>query len=697
MSQPKTGLSIGTLLKSINGSTPFLLMAIGVMFVISIIVIPLPAFLLDFLMVLNIITSLFILLLVLNARGATDFYIFPTLLLLFTVFRLAINVSSTRLILSQGANFQGQIVKTFAEFVTAGNFVIGIVIFLIVLVVQFVVTRGAGRGIEVRARFHMEGIPSKQMAIESDLASQIIDVEEAKQKKKKLDIESSFYGGMEGGAKFISGEVVASIIITLVNVIAGIVIGTVMNNEGFGDASDNYIRFAIGDGLVAGIPSLCLVIASGILVTKDDSKVTLPKNIQKQIFNNPILFYIVGGFLLALALVPGFPKIIFIALSALFIYVGYRLKKSQLAEKVKETEVEQKKEIAEEQKEMTSEDIFKQAQVEPLEIRVGASLIVHAQKGDLVNKVKKTRLELANELGVVIPSVRVRDDINLPDSQYTLCINGDVIDKFNILYGKLLAIKTLEVKEDVFTANETIDPVTKLPAYWINESDSIKAEKNNYLVADPSTIVAMHFIEMVKKNISSLVGRKETQKILDIIKEQNKALIDELDKNQISTSQVQKVFAELLSEGVSIRNVNMVLETVCDNTKFLPDNYHVIVDLIRAKSSKKISAMYSDNANCINAFTLSAHYSNEMTSKLRQMQNGSVQLDISAEEYKDLMDLVEKAVEEMKNKHLLPIMVVDFTLRRSLKERLQFSFSDLVILSYDEIDNDYRLNTILEI
>lgn len=697
MAEQKSGLSLSTLIKSVNGSTPFLLMAVGVMFVISIIVIPLPAFLLDFLMVFNIIISLFILLLVLNARGATDLYIFPTLLLLFTVFRLAINVSSTRLILSQGQGFEGQIVKTFAEFVTAGNFVIGIVIFLIVLVVQFVVTRGAGRGIEVRARFHMEGIPSKQMAIESDLASQIIDVDEAKQKKQKLDIESSFYGGMEGGAKFISGEVVASIIITLINIIAGIVIGTVMNNEGFSDALNNYIRFAIGDGLVAGIPSLCLVIASGILVTKDDSKVTLPKNIQKQIFNNPILFYIVGGFLIVLALVPGFPKIIFFALSALFIYIGYRLKKTEIAKKVMATEVEQKKEVAEEQKEMTSEDIFKQAQVEPLEIRVGASLIVHATKGDLVNKVKKTRLELANELGVVIPSVRVRDDINLPDNQYTLCINGDVIDKFKILYGKLLAIKTADVKEDIFTYNKTIDPVTKLPAYWINESDSVKAEKNNYLVADPSTIVAMHFIEMVKKNISSLLGRRETQKILDIIKEQNKALIEELDKYQITTSQVQKVFAELLSEQVPIRNVNMILETICDNTKFLPDNYSIVVDLIRAKSAKKISTMYSDESNFVNAFVLSSDYSNEMTSKLRQMQNGMVQLDLSPEDYRELMDLVEKAMKEMKAKHLQPIMVVDFTLRRSLKERLQLSFQDLVVLSYDEIDNDYQLNTVLEI
>lgn len=623
--------------------------AIAAVMVIMMLIIPLPTFVLDLLLVINIIISLLILLMVLSIKSASDFSVFPSVLLVMTAFRLALNVSTTRAILSQGASFDGRVITAFANFVVAGNVVVGVVIFIILIIVQFVViTRGATRVSEVAARFALDGMPSKMMAVESELQAGAITDKEAEDKRKKIKGESDFYGTMDGASKFVQGDVIAGLIITVINIVGGFIIGVTMRGESFNQAIDTYTRLTIGDGLVSQIPSFFMSFATGLLVTRSSSEDNLSTQIAVQIFAKPKNLFIGAGFALFLMFLPGFPKIALFVISLALFFAGYTLKKEQ-----KELGINEDGTKAEtpEQTQQGPLDVGDLLKVEKVELSVGTSLIplaLEQEGGDLINRISRVRRELALEIGLAVPPVRIVDNQAIEPDEYTISINGIEMAKNFVRPNMLLALNSESKEKPTEEAEMVKEPAFGLPAYWIKVDERHDAEQKKFTLFEPSTVIATHFSEIIKRNANLILGREEVQKMLDRIKDENKALVSEIlaakPHNESPLGYIQKVLQNLLQEELPIKNNIAILEGIADAISVMGSEQ--ATELVRSRLSPQISQMISDADKNIKVITFSQQLQNNIAQNLVNTGNlqGSQMIAMGFESMQNLIKNIKDAI-----------------------------------------------------
>lgn len=623
--------------------------AIGAVMVIMMLIIPLPTMILDLLLVVNIVISLLILLMVLSIKSANDFSVFPSVLLIMTAFRLALNVSTTRAILSQGANFDGRVITAFANFVVSGNVVVGVVIFIILIIVQFIViTKGATRVSEVAARFALDSMPSKMMAVESELQAGAITDKEAEEKRKKIRGESDFYGTMDGASKFVQGDVIAGLIITVINIVGGLVIGVTMRGETFNQAIDVYTRFTIGDGLVTQIPAFFMSFATGLLVTRSSSEDNLSTQIAVQIFAKPKNLFIGAGFALFLMFLPGFPKIALFVISLALFFAGYTLKKEQ-----KELGINEDGTKAEtpEQTQQGPLDVGDLLKVEKVELSVGTSLIplaLEQEGGDLINRISRVRRELALEIGLAVPPVRIVDNQAIEPDEYTISINGIEMAKNFVRPNMLLALNSESKEKPTEEAEMVKEPAFGLPAYWIKVDERHDAEQKKFTLFEPSTVIATHFSEIIKRNANLILGREEVQKMLDRIKDENKALVSEIlaakPHNESPLGYIQKVLQNLLQEELPIKNNIAILEGIADAISVMGSEQ--ATELVRSRLSPQISQMISDADKNIKVITFSQQLQNNIAQNLVNTGNlqGSQMIAMGFESMQNLIKNIKDAI-----------------------------------------------------
>lgn len=623
--------------------------AIGAVMVIMMLIIPLPTMILDLLLVVNIVISLLILLMVLSIKSANDFSVFPSVLLIMTAFRLALNVSTTRAILSQGANFDGRVITAFANFVVSGNVVVGVVIFIILIIVQFIViTKGATRVSEVAARFALDSMPSKMMAVESELQAGAITDKEAEEKRKKIRGESDFYGTMDGASKFVQGDVIAGLIITVINIVGGLVIGMTMRGETFNQAIDVYTRFTIGDGLVTQIPAFFMSFATGLLVTRSSSEDNLSTQIAVQIFAKPKNLFIGAGFALFLMFLPGFPKIALFVISLALFFAGYTLKKEQKELGINEDGTKAETPEQTQHKPLDVGDLLK---VEKVELSVGTSLIplaLEQEGGDLINRISRVRRELALEIGLAVPPVRIVDNQAIEPDEYTISINGIEMAKNFVRPTMLLALNSESKEKPTEEAEMVKEPAFGLPAYWIKVDERHDAEQKKFTLFEPSTVIATHFSEIIKRNANLILGREEVQKMLDRIKDENKALVSEIlaakPHNESPLGYIQKVLQNLLQEELPIKNNIAILEGIADAISVMGSEQ--ATELVRSRLSPQISQMIADADKNIKVITFSQQLQNNIAQNLVNTGNlqGSQMIAMGFESMQNLIKNIKDAI-----------------------------------------------------
>ena len=623
--------------------------AIGAVMVIMMLIIPLPTMILDLLLVVNIVISLLILLMVLSIKSANDFSVFPSVLLIMTAFRLALNVSTTRAILSQGASFDGRVITAFANFVVSGNVVVGVVIFIILIIVQFIViTKGATRVSEVAARFALDSMPSKMMAVESELQAGAITDKEAEEKRKKIRGESDFYGTMDGASKFVQGDVIAGLIITVINIVGGLVIGMTMRGETFNQAIDVYTRFTIGDGLVTQIPAFFMSFATGLLVTRSSSEDNLSTQIAVQIFAKPKNLFIGAGFALFLMFLPGFPKIALFVISLALFFAGYTLKKEQKELGINEDGT---KSETSEQTQQGPLDVGDLLKVEKVELSVGTSLIplaLEQEGGDLINRISRVRRELALEIGLAVPPVRIVDNQAIEPDEYTISINGIEMAKNFVRPNMLLALNSESKEKPTEEAEMVKEPAFGLPAYWIKVDERHDAEQKKFTLFEPSTVIATHFSEIIKRNANLILGREEVQKMLDRIKDENKALVSEIlaakPHNESPLGYIQKVLQNLLQEELPIKNNIAILEGIADAISVMGSEQ--ATELVRSRLSPQISQMIADADKNIKVITFSQQLQNNIAQNLVNTGNlqGSQMIAMGFESMQNLIKNIKDAI-----------------------------------------------------
>ena len=671
--------------------------AIGAVMVIMMLIIPLPTMILDLLLVVNIVISLLILLMVLSIKSANDFSVFPSVLLIMTAFRLALNVSTTRAILSQGASFDGRVITAFANFVVSGNVVVGVVIFIILIIVQFIViTKGATRVSEVAARFALDSMPSKMMAVESELQAGAITDKEAEEKRKKIRGESDFYGTMDGASKFVQGDVIAGLIITVINIVGGLVIGMTMRGETFNQAIDVYTRFTIGDGLVTQIPAFFMSFATGLLVTRSSSEDNLSTQIAVQIFAKPKNLFIGAGFALFLMFLPGFPKIALFVISLALFFAGYTLKKEQ-----KELGINEDGTKAEtpEQTQQGPLDVGDLLKVEKVELSVGTSLIplaLEQEGGDLINRISRVRRELALEIGLAVPPVRIVDNQAIEPDEYTISINGIEMAKNFVRPNMLLALNSESKEKPTEEADMVKEPAFGLPAYWIKVDERHDAEQKKFTLFEPSTVIATHFSEIIKRNANLILGREEVQKMLDRIKDENKALVSEIlaakPHNESPLGYIQKVLQNLLQEELPIKNNIAILEGIADAISVMGSEQ--ATELVRSRLSPQISQMIADADKNIKVITFSQQLQNNIAQNLVNTGNlqGSQMIAMGFESMQNLIKNIKDAIKLANESGVSEIIFLcSPAIRKPLYQFIAKNIGKYKVVSTAEIMQSYNV------
>lgn len=676
-----------------------LFVAIGAIIIVMMLIVPLPAILLDLLMALNLILNLLILLIVLYTRRATDFSVFPTLLLVSTVFGLGLNVSSTRLILSQGMKFEGKMIKAFSTFVIGSNgtegLVIGFVIFIILIAVQaFVITKGSTRVAEVAARFTLDAMPTKNMSIEAEYNAGAITEEEARDRKKQVQREADFYGAMDGASKFVSGNVKIGIFITVVNIVAGLIFGMIFRGEPFVKAIQTYAALTIGDGLLSQLPALFVSIATGLIVTRSVSDGTLGSDIKKQFSANAKVYYIGAGTLVVIAVLPGFPWYVLIPLAAGLGYVGWSLQKTEAASFRKAVDKAEQKE-----KEKSSEgpaDISPVVPLDPLSLELGYGLIplVDKDKGaELLERVTRIRRESALDLGLVVPRIRIIDNMRLEPSEYCFKIKGVEVARGRIRMGWYLGINPGGVTEDL-PGEKTTDPTFGLPATWIAEDNRERAERAGYTVVDPPSIIATHLTEIIKRHASEILGRQEVQSIVDTIKKDYPAVVDEVVKI-CSLGEIQKVLQGLLREQVSIRNMVVILETLADYRPITKDTT-VLVEKVRQSLSRQICLQYVDDSRTLHVLTVEPALVQKIVDSRVDTINGPITA-LEPAVQRAWIRALTRSIASVQQAGYLPMILCPEEARILVKSSTEREIPDLVVLSVPEIANDIKVEAIGEI
>jgi flagellar biosynthesis protein FlhA len=660
-----------------------LLVVLGVVGIIVVMIIPIPTFLMDLLLTLNLSIALMILLVSMYNEEPLDFSVFPSLLLTVTLFRLSLNVATTRLILSQGDKGDmaaGKVVQVFGTFVTQGNPVVGFIIFLIIVLIQFIViTKGAGRIAEVAARFTLDAMPGKQMAIDADLNSGLITEEEAKKRRSKIAQEADFYGAMDGASKFVRGDAVAGIIITIINIVGGFIIGMWQLKMGPLEALDTYTKLTIGDGLVSQIPALMISTGSGMLVSRAAAKGSLGEELTTQLFSRSKVLWVAGGVMLFFALIPGFPKIPFIIMGGALIGAGYMGNKRE-AEKLQTTASAAKAEpVAREER---VEDYL---HVDAMELEIGYGLIPLVdvkQGGDLLERITLIRRQLATELGIIIPSIRIRDNIQLRPNEYRIKIRTIPIGKGELMSGAYLAMDPGSVVKAV-RGIETVEPAFGLKALWITESQKENAEMAGYTVVELPAVLATHITEIIRRHAHQLLTRQDVRTLLDTVKENNATVVEELVPGSMSVGEVHKVLQNLLRERVSIRDLPVILETLADVAS-KSKNPDILTEYVRNALAAQICQLFKDESNTIAVITIDPNLEARLESSMQETEAG-FRLSLSPTDVGRIMEAVGAQVSKAKEQNEAPLALVSPTIRGQFRLLTESTFAELVVLSYNEI------------
>jgi flagellar biosynthesis protein FlhA len=670
--------------------------AIGVIAVVIMLIIPLPAFILDTLMSINIVLALLTILIVLYTRHALEFSVFPTLLLIATVFGLALNVSSTRLILSQGSHFQGKLIRAFGTFVVGARgvegYVIGLIIFVIIIAVQFIViTKGATRVAEVAARFTLDALPGKQMAIEAEYNSGLITEEEATRKKADLQREADFYGAMDGASKFVAGNVKVGILITLINIIGGMIVGMTIHGEPFSVALDTYVSLTIGDGLVTQLPALLISTSTGVIVTRAVSEESFGLDITKQFSYQSRPYLIAAGFLGVLAFLPGFPWYVLFPLGGMLAGLGLTLRRR------KQAAVEQERaREAEARAKVAPVEISPVVPLDPLSLEIGYGLIplVDKDKGaELLDRITRIRREAALDLGLVVPRIRIIDNMRLEPSEYCFKIKGVEVGRGVIKMGNYLAINPGGIKEEL-AGESTKDPAFGLPATWIAETEREKAERLGYTVVDPPSIIATHLTEIIKAHAGEILGRQEVQSILDTLKNDYPTVVEEVSKI-FSVGEIQKILQGLLREQVSIRNIVVILETMADYGTVSKDTAFLI-EKVRQALGRQICLHYSGDAKTIHVLTLEPSLEQAIIEARVDTATGPTAA-LEPKLHRKWVNAVTNMVRTVQEQGHLPLILCSESARPLVKGSTIREIPHLVVLSVPEIVPDVKIETLGEI
>ena len=663
---------------------------IAVVLIVMMMVLPLPTLLLSILLLINISLSLTILLVSMYMKDSLQFSIFPSLLLLTTLFRLSLNVSTTRSILTEGN--AGNVIEVFGQFVVSGYPVVGFVVFIILVIIQFIViTKGSERVAEVAARFTLDAMPGKQMSIDADLNTGLINEQEARERRRNIEREADFYGAMDGASKFVKGDAIAGIIIMLVNVIGGLIIGMTTFGKSFSDSAATFTLLSVGDGLVSQIPALLISTATGIIVTRAASDGNLSDDITKQLFAYPKLLYIVAGTILLMGLFTPIDNTMTIPIAGLLSFGGYKIQQNQDKEKQVTVQMEEEQEI---EQVRSPEKVIQLLQVDPIEYEFGYGLIPMAdanQGGDLLDRVIMIRRQVALELGLMVPVIRIRDNIQLKPNQYIIKIKGNKVAEGEVLLDHYLAMSP-GIEDDSITGIETTEPAFGLSALWVNDEAREKAELAGYTVVDAPSVVATHLTEVIKRHSSELLGRQEVKALVDHLKESQSALVEELVPNLLNLGEIQKVLANLLKEKVSIRNLVTIFETLADYAPYSKD-VSVLTEYVRQALSRQITIQYKELNQPLKVITISPALEKKITENVQQSEQGSyLAIDPGTSQliYRNISEEVNKILQLGQQAIILTSPVVRMYFRQLIERVLP----DIPVLSYNELESHVEIQSV---
>lgn len=661
----------------------------AVIMIVAMLIVPLPPWLLSFLIIVNLTLALLVLLTSMNMQEALQFSIFPTLLLLLTLFRLGLNVSTTRAILSEGD--AGNVVETFGTFVVGGNLLVGIVVFIILIIIQFIViTKGSERVSEVAARFTLDAMPGKQMAIDADLNAGLITEKDARERREKVSNEADFYGSMDGATKFVKGDAIAGIIIVILNLLVGMVIGMMQMDMEFGEAVTHFTTLTVGDGLVAQIPALLISTATGIVVTRAGSKGNLSTDITGQLLSKPKLLYVAAVTILLLGLATPIHDLFTIPVALVIALVAYRIQSLN-----KET-VEEIEEIEEEvttDNLKSPENVVNLLNVDPIEFEFGYGLIPlvdASQGGDLLDRVVMIRRQLALELGIVIPVVRIRDNIQLQPNEYRIKIKGNELAKGELLLDHYLAMSPGD--DDSIAGIDTIEPSFGLPAKWINDQVKEEAEMLGYTVVDPPSVVSTHLTEIIRANASELLGRQETKQLIDHLRETSPILVDELTPTPMSIGEIQKVLSKLLNESVSVRNLPIIFETLADYSKLTSD-VDVLTEYVRQALARQITTQYAGTQKDLKVLTVSAKIEKLIADSIQQTDHGNY-LAMEPQMSQAILESTAGELERTSFIEQAPVILCSPAVRMYVRQLTERYFPQIPILSYNELDASIEIQSV---
>ena len=668
-----------------------LVVAIYVLAAFIMLIVPIPNWLLDILLALNMSVAFSILFSAMFSKEALDMSFFPTMLLFTTLFRISLNVSSTRLILISGD--PGNVVSTFGNFVGGGDLVMGVIVFAILLIVQFmVINKGSERVAEVTARFTLDAMPGKQMAIDADLNTGAIDDAEAKRRRDKIQEEASFFGSMDGAVKYVKGDATAGLLISAVNLIGGILMGMFRRGMDFSGALDQYAVLTIGDGLVSAIPSLLISLATGILVTKGSKDADFGNVLIKQIFGLPKAMYIVGATLAFLGVFTPLQFFIFVPLGIAFILVGRKMSTTMATQSV-EQQVEAE-EAAEAEEIRKPENVTALLQVDPIELEFGYGIIPLAdanQGGDLLDRVVMIRRQIALELGTVVPIIRLRDNIQLNPNQYIIKIKGIQTSMGEILFDHYMAMNPGYVEEEI-TGIPTTEPAFQLPAIWITEGQRERAESVGYTVVDPPSIIATHLTEVIRQHIAELLTRQDVQSLVDNLKESNPAIVEELVPKLLGLGEIQKVLQNLLAEGISIRDLLTIFESLADHATATRDT-DLLTEYVRQSLKRAISNKYFAGSNMVSVLTLDPKLEQDIMASVKQSEQGAY-ITLDPERIRAMLDNLKKGISKLEELGASPIVLTSPIVRMYFKKLTEDYYRDLVVVSYNEVESDVELQSV---
>lgn len=661
---------------------------VGVVGILCVMIMPLPTFLLDLFLTFNITIAVIILLVGMYIRKPLDLSAFPSILLITTLFRLSLNVASTRIILlhgNEGIAAAGEVIKAFGSFVVGGNYLVGIIVFLILVVINFmVITKGAGRIAEVAARFTLDAMPGKQMSIDADLNAGLIDDTEAKARRQQISQEAEYYGAMDGANKFVRGDAIAGIIITIINIIGGLAIGVFQNKMGFARAAQNYTLLTVGDGLVSQIPALIISTAAGLIVTRAGSEINLGENVTSQLMSQPRAIAIASAVLFCLGMVPGLPSVPFIFLAVVTAFVAYSVVQ------VRKTDAEEDKEIVEPDLEIT-EKVKPLPPVDILAIEVGYGLIPLVdvnQNGEILERIKSIRRQIVHKTGIVVPSVHIQDNMQLKPAEYTILLKGNEVARGELMLQYYLAMDPGTATGEM-NGIPTKEPTYGLPAHWIRKEEKEKAISLGYTVVDLSTVLTTHLTEIIRRNAHELLGRQEVQQLLDKVKESHPKVVEELVPNLLSLGGVLKVLQNLLMEQVPIRDLVTIFETLADWAPMTKD-LTALTEYVRESLARTITGLYQSSEGTIEVISLEQSVEKVIAEAIQQTDKGSF-ITIDPKTAQHIMEILSEKTDIFSRMNKQPIVLCSAQIRSHFKRLVDRFIADLVVLSYNDILADIKI------